>query len=60
MNPVSWKVEGREICEGFDHQDAAAVDIQDAAAQLKRASEHFVIKKIKVVDQSEVVQGISL
>ena len=45
MNSVAWQLEGREICEGFDHPDAAALDIKDAAAKLKLASEHFVIKK---------------
>ena len=42
MDPVSWGVEGAEVCEGFDHEDAEALDVQYASEQLIEAAEYFV------------------
>ncbi|KAL3140928.1 hypothetical protein ABBQ32_005458 [Trebouxia sp. C0010 RCD-2024] len=41
MDPVSWGIEGAEVCEGFDHEDADAVDVQHASEQLLKAAEYF-------------------
>ena len=41
MDPVSWGSEGAEVCEGFDHEDAEAVDVQHASEQLLKAADYF-------------------
>ena len=41
MDPVSWGIEGAEVCEGFDHEDAEAVDVQHASEQLLKSAEYF-------------------
>lgn len=42
MDPISWGIEGAEVCEGFDHDDAEAVDVQHASEQLLKAADYFV------------------
>ena len=41
MDPVSWGIEGAEVCEGFDHEDAEPVDVQHASDQLLKAADYF-------------------
>lgn len=41
MDPVSWGIEGSEVCEGFDHEDAESVDVQHASEQLLKAADYF-------------------
>jgi Fe-S-cluster containining protein len=41
MDPAAWQQEKLSTCEGLDHDEAAALDVLHAAAQLKAATEHF-------------------
>ena len=44
MDPAAWQQEGKEVCEGFDHEDADPLNMQDATAKLKLTTEHFVVR----------------
>lgn len=41
MNPISWRIEAAEVCEGLDHEDAEPLDIQHASKNLMLAAEYF-------------------
>ena len=41
MDPISWGIEGAEVCEGFDHEDADPVDMPHASGQLLKSAEYF-------------------
>ena len=41
MDPVYWGIEGAEVCEGFDHEDAEPLDVQHASEKLLRAADYF-------------------
>lgn len=46
MDPVSWGVEGAEVCEGFDHEDAEVLDVQYASEQLVKAADYFETRNL--------------
>ena len=53
MNPVSWGIEGAEVCEGFDHEDAEALDVQHASQQLLKAADYFATQEFTSDTPSE-------
>ena len=53
MDPVSWGIEGAEVCEGFDHEDAQAVDVQHASEQLLKAADYFATQVFPDTEPSE-------
>lgn len=46
MQRGAWELEGREICEGFDHPDAPETDLAEAARQLREATAHDYARRI--------------
>ena len=41
MNPISWRIEAAEVCEGLDHEDAEPLDVQHASENVMLAVEYF-------------------
>ena len=49
MDYRAWESERESTCEGLDHPDAGALDINHAAAQLTAATEHFAARDAAAV-----------
>eukprot|EP00741_Cyanophora_paradoxa_P021531 tig00021357_g20786.t1 len=52
-NPGNWMVEGRQFCEGINHEEAPLVQPDEIRKQLDEADEYFDTIKLKKSDWTD-------